>query len=44
MGEIHVRDCEEFSGEEIESVEIWSDYGVHQEVEIKLKNGNIITL
>ena len=44
MGEIHVRDREEYSGEEIESLEIWSDYGRDHEVIIKLKNGEVRTL
>jgi hypothetical protein len=44
MGEIHVRDCEEFDADEIESVEIWSDYGIDEEVVIKLKDGSVKTV
>ena len=44
MGEIHVRDYEEYSGEEIERIEIWSDYGRNQEVIIKFKNGDERTI
>ncbi len=43
MGEIHIRDREEIEGNEIEKVEIWSDYGIDEEVIIELKDGSVRT-